>query len=101
MTETKTRRTEITIETRSVTIIRVKGSQFSAHCERCQKPVAAFAPAQIAEFLRLDLTEVCRRVEADELHLTGNGRGVALICGGSPENSAAKQIQFNRSGENK
>ena len=80
--KTKMYRTrQITIETHSVTIIRVKGSQFSTHCERCQKTVAAFAPKQIAEFLRLDLKEVYRRIETQEIHLTRSGESTALICG--------------------
>lgn len=83
MAEPKRRVTEITIETHSLMIIRTNSKQFSAYCERCRKTVSAFAPEQMAAFLRLDLTEICRRVETDELHLTGNGRTVALICGGS------------------
>jgi hypothetical protein len=83
MAEPKRRVTEITIETHSLTIIRGKGNQVSAYCERCRKIVSAFTPEQIAALLRLDLTEVYCRVETDELHLTGSGRTVALICVGS------------------
>jgi hypothetical protein len=86
------RRTEITIETHSITIIRTNDRRFSAHCERCGKTVSAFTPEQIAVFLRLDLNEICRRIESGELHLTETGRAVALICG----NSETKQIQFNQ-----
>lgn len=84
--------TQITIETHSITIIRAKSERFSAHCEHCQKTVSAFTPEQTAIFLRLDLTEICRRIEAGELHLTETGRSVALVCG----NSESKQIQFNQ-----
>ena len=75
------RRTQITIETHSITIIRTNGRPLSAHCERCQKIVAVFAPEQIAAMLGLTVTEVCRRVESDELHLIEIGRGVAFVCG--------------------
>jgi hypothetical protein len=79
----KTRRTrQITIETHSITIIRTNGARASAHCEHCRKTVAAFMPEQIAEFLRLDLTEIRRRIETGELHLTDAEQGDALICGG-------------------
>ncbi len=88
--ENKTRRTEIFIETHSVTIIRTNGKPLSAFCERCQTNVAVFAPEQIAAFLRLTLAEVCRRVETDELHLSENRRGIALICGRSLNNSENK-----------
>ena len=83
MNETKTKRTEITIETHSITIIRTRGKTALAFCECCQTNVSVFAPEQIAAILRLTLAEVCRRVETDELHLIENRRGVALICGGS------------------
>jgi len=82
---TSKRRTEITIETRSITIIRTSGTHYAAHCQHCRQTVAAFAPEQIAAALQLDLTEVCRRVEMKHIHLTNNGRGAALICGNSLE----------------
>lgn len=86
------RKTEITIETHSITIIRTNARRFSANCERCGKTVSAFTPEQTAVFLRLDLTEICRRIETGELHLTETGRSVALVCG----NSENRQIQFNQ-----
>ena len=94
------RKTQITIETHSVTIIRVKGSQFSTHCERCQKTVAAFAPKQIAEFLRLDLKEVYRRIETQEIHLTRSGESTALICGATLGGKKDHRTQLLIEGEN-
>ena len=81
--ENKTRRTQIFIESHSVTIIRTNGKPLSAFCERCQTNVTVFAPRQIAAFFRLTVAEVCRRVEEGELHLIQTQRGVALICGSS------------------
>lgn len=92
MTEPKKRRTEITIETHSITIIRTNDQRFSSFCERCDKTVSAFSPEQLAMFMRLDLNEICRRIESGELHLTETGRTVALVCG----NSEKKEIQFNQ-----
>jgi hypothetical protein len=86
---THKRRTEITIETHEITVIRTNHKPLSAFCERCQKTVPVFAPEQIAIFFRLPLSEVCRRVEANEIHLTRSGRGAALICAVSLE---GKQI---------
>lgn len=86
------RRTEITIETHSVTIIRRKGKNFSARCERCGETVSAFAPEQFAAFLKLEMAEICRRLETGELHLTETDRAVALICG----NSENKEIQIKQ-----
>lgn len=92
MTEPTKRRTEITIETHSITIIRTNDQRFSTHCVRCEKTVSAFTPEQLAIFMRLDINEICHRIDSGELHLTETGRSVALVCG----NSEKKEIQFNR-----
>ena len=81
------RRTEIYIETRSVTVIRTNGKSFAAQCERCGTAVAAFTPEQVAVFLQLDLTEVCRRIETAKLHLIQTNRSLALVCGNSLRDS--------------
>ena len=81
--ENKTRRKKIFIETHSITVIRINDKALSVVCERCQKTVAAFSPEQFALSFRLSLTEVCRRVEVGEIHLTSSKRGAALICGDS------------------
>ncbi|MEO8073639.1 MAG: hypothetical protein ABI891_10605 [Acidobacteriota bacterium] len=87
----KTRRTrQITIETHSVTIIRARGNHPLAFCERCQTNVTVVALEQMAAFFQMTLAEICRRVERDELHLIETQRGVALICGGSLNNSESK-----------
>jgi len=87
------RRTEIYFETHSVTTIRIKGgTSLSAFCEYCHTNVVVFAPEQIAAFFRLTLAEVCRRVEKGELHLIDTRRGVALVCGGSLNNSENTQL---------
>lgn len=75
--------TQITIETHSITIIRARGRRISVHCGRCGETVTAFAPEQIANVLQVDLAEVCRRVEAKQIHLTGEGDNVAMICANS------------------
>lgn len=78
---TRIRRTEITIETHNLTIIRTIGKPFAIFCDRCQKAVTAFTPEQIALSFRISLTEVCCRIEAEQIHLTSKKRGTALICG--------------------
>jgi hypothetical protein len=74
---------QITIETHSITIIRKNGRRLSVHCERCRETVTAFTPEQITKFLQLNLTEVCRRIETQQIHLTNDGDNVALVCGNS------------------
>ncbi len=75
------RKRRITIETHSVTVIRMKSGTVSAFCESCREEVTAFSPARIAALLRLDPAEVCRRIETNQIHLTRRERGAALICG--------------------
>lgn len=82
MNETK-QRTEITIETREITVIRTVGGRQTDYCENCLKNVSAFAPKKITDVLRLSVTEICRRVETKQIHLTDSGLGAALICGNS------------------
>jgi hypothetical protein len=83
MTNILRRKRQITIETHTITIIRTNSRPHSVHCERCGETVAAFTPKQIAASLGLDLTEVCRRIETRQIHLTNNGKGVAMVCANS------------------
>jgi len=79
--KSKTHRTEITIETHSITIIRTSGNPVSAYCEHCQETVTAFSPKQAAGFLHLTLAEICLLIQSGQIHLTQTGRGTGLICG--------------------
>ena len=76
----KTRRTEIQIETRELTIIRVRGRQFSAYCGRCQKTVAAFTFEQVRSFF--PVADIRRSIETKEIHLVEAENG-SLVCGNS------------------
>lgn len=79
------RRTEITIETHRIKVIRIKNNHNTVFCNDCGAHVSAFAPAQVAALLQRDLNEVLTQINAAQIHLTGNGR-IALICGKSLEN---------------
>lgn len=79
------RKTQITIETHSITIIRTNSRRFAAHCEHCGETVTAFALEQIADALQVNLAEVCRRIETKQIHLIRTERSAALICGNSLE----------------
>lgn len=85
---------QITIETHSITIIRTRGNQHSAHCECCGETVTVFAPEQIARFLQLDLTEVCRRIETQQIHLTNDSEGVAMVCRNSLADFFKQEIRL-------
>jgi hypothetical protein len=52
--------------------------------------VLAFTPEQLATFMRIELSEICHRINSGELHLTGVGRTFALVCGNSLHNG--KQV---------
>ncbi len=81
------RKTEITIETHSITIIHVKGNSQSAYCEQCRKTVTGFAPEQVARFFQKKLAEICRQIQTEQIHLTQTKRGTALVCGSFFQNS--------------
>ena len=68
----KTRRTEIQIETRTVTVIRTRGKQFSAYCEHCRTNVPSFTANQTAELLQMtdsDVLQVGGRAEISSRQL--------------------------------
>lgn len=90
------RRTEIKIETRSVTIIYSKEKPRSAFCDQCQAVETVFAPEQLAAMFRVSLAEICRRLDTKQIHLTRSERGTALVCGAS-----LKELQNESKGEEK
>jgi hypothetical protein len=85
--EKNKRQLEITIETHSITIIRTKGKIPSMYCEHCLETVSAFTPEQVAGFFQVSITEIYQRVATKQIHLTNEGRGVALVCGNSLESN--------------
>ncbi|MEP6924410.1 MAG: hypothetical protein ABI954_08080 [Pyrinomonadaceae bacterium] len=79
--ENKTRRTEIFIETHSVTIIRTNSKPLSVWCEVCRKVVTAFSPEQIALALRLDGDAMREFCQTGEIHSINDNN--SLLCGDS------------------
>jgi len=71
------RRTEINIETRKLTIIRLPGKSNQVYCQRCQKSVAAFSFEQLAT--------ISQTVETGDFHQVETVHGL-LVCGNSLEN---------------
>ncbi len=101
--EKNKRQLEITIETHRITIIRTKGKIPSIYCEYCLETVTAFTPEQVAGFLQLSITEIYQRVATKQIHLTKEGRGVALICGNSLDSNkklTTATLISNHNGEN-
>jgi hypothetical protein len=83
MNKTTRRRTEISIETHEITVIRTNGHQKKHYCENCRTSVLAFALEQIAAFFQISVSDVCRTIEENRLHLVTTQRTIALICGNS------------------
>lgn len=77
------RRIEIVEETCEIVIIRTNSERRKTFCEICQATVQAFAPDQIAGFLHIELSDVCRLIESEKFHLTKQRRGFALVCANS------------------
>ena len=80
---TKTRTTDIQIETHQIKIIRFRGNHSSVPCERCRETVPAATPRQTAELLVMALSDVFRLIDADRFHLVGPARPFPLVCGKS------------------
>jgi hypothetical protein len=74
------RRTEITVETEQVLILRRARRATRAWCPKCRAEVGMVAPEDAATLGGLSLRAVCRRVEAGELHFRETADGRLFIC---------------------
>jgi hypothetical protein len=74
-------RTEITIETHEIIIIRRTGKQRTAFCQSCQSDVAVFSPNEIAMLAQIAAKE--NRSKAREVHFVEMPDGRQLMCGNS------------------
>jgi hypothetical protein len=83
MNKTTRRRTEISIETHEITIVRTSGTRLTAFCEACREDVPAFGLEQIAAVFQMSVSDVCRTIEEKKLHLVTARHSIALICGNS------------------
>lgn len=83
------------IETHEITIIRTNGSQQKAFCEICQSIVFVFTVEQIAEFMKIDSSEVCRLIETENFHLAAQHR-FALVCGNSLKGGVNNSLQIRQ-----
>ncbi len=86
------RKTEITIETHSLMIIRTRGgtSAKSIYCQICQAQTAAFAFAQAVLIFRAALPEIERLFLTDQIHFADD----AAICGNSLADYFKKEIRY-------
>ena len=80
---TKIRVTKITIERHEATIIRRKGTMFSAFCTHCHSSVTAFSLEETATRLQISVGCVGELATAGEIHFIETSEGdLPMICGG-------------------
>lgn len=77
-------RTEIKVEKHEIRTVRVNNGG-TMYCPKCNEQTMMLTPEQLASFLRVSVPEICRQIEASEIHLASSDRGVGLICGKSLE----------------
>ncbi len=92
MNATKTRRTEITIETHSLTIIKMsQGAPTNfVYCRNCQTKTAFFVQTQAALIFRVAATEIEQLLQADEIHINDD----SMLCGNSLAKYFKQEIRF-------
>jgi hypothetical protein len=74
------RRTDITVETDQVVVIRQHKSLARAWCEQCAGQVKILTVGQAAAVASVSQRTIFRRVEAGLLHFTETPDGVLFIC---------------------
>jgi excisionase family DNA binding protein len=77
-----TRRTEITIETHRLLVVRRHGVSVRAWCERCSAKVEMITPPRAAEIAGVSSRTIYRWIEDAKLHFTEEG-GHVFVCANS------------------
>ena len=92
MNEMKIRRTEITIETHSLTIIRMRSNaqkQFVV-CQNCRTKTATFTEAQAALIFRVEASEIERLSQNNQIHFADD----SALCGNSLADFFNREIRY-------
>jgi hypothetical protein len=77
---TKTKRTEIEIETHELKVIRFRQFPETAFCERCRQSVSVLKLEQAAEVLNISLPIIYRLIEREKAHTIRDGEGSSILC---------------------
>lgn len=72
-------RTEITIETREVMVMKRRGSLFESWCRDCGEQTG-MVRLEEAALAGVNLQAICRQLDAHKVHLVELADGVKLIC---------------------
>ncbi len=87
----KTRRTEITIETHSLTIIRTRNAKADfVYCRNCQTKTATFAQTQAALIFRVEPREIEHLFQTNQIHSADD----SALCGNSLAEFFKKEICY-------
>ena len=79
----KTRRTEVTIETDEIWIIRRSASGFVAWCPACARQTTMITPDEAALLTELDPRDVHRLVLDGQIHNNGTAGDLSFVCSNS------------------
>jgi hypothetical protein len=74
------RRTEITVETDRVLVIRRRSRAAQAWCAGCARQVQMLTPDEAAVVAAVSVRTINRRVEAEKVHFAETPDGLLLIC---------------------
>ena len=79
----KTRRTEVTIETDEIWIIRRSASGIAARCAECARQTTMITLDEAAQLAELDPRDVQRLVIEGRIHNNGPAGDLSFICSNS------------------
>jgi len=74
------KRTEITVETHRLLVMRKPMRAARAWCVRCCEQVEMVTPERAALLAGVSLRAICRQVEVDDVHFVETANGLLLIC---------------------
>jgi len=74
------KRTEITVETHRLLVMRKPTGTTQTWCARCCEQVEMATPERAALLAGVSLRAICRQVEANSIHFVETANGLLLIC---------------------
>ena len=80
MDQEKKERTEITIETTQLMVVRSRRQPILLWCEECSAEVQMLAPEDVAALVHTTPRIIYRKVESNELHFIETSEGELFIC---------------------
>jgi hypothetical protein len=77
------KRAIVTVETRSVSVIRPASEAIELWCENCAAIVPMVTPEHAARQTGASVRAIYRRIEAGDLHFAEAANGLLLVCSDS------------------